>query len=157
MDAIKSVIQAIAALVALALVAYNIYTGAVVQSIGIPGIFEISFRNPTPSSPTTTPPPPPGITPSVDGNNSSEPPSNIGSTLSCTVMIANSLVTLMKEPDRFGQQLVQVQPGQYPVLDSKTVIFAGKNQGWYQIEASGRRGWIADDTWTISSKSRACQ
>lgn len=71
--------------------------------------------------------------------------------------ITNPIVPLMKEPNRFGQQLVQVQPGQYQVLGSKTINFAGKDQGWYQIQTDGRKGWIADDTWTISSKTGTCQ
>ena len=50
-----------------------------------------------------------------------------------------------------------VKPGEYPRLGYQVVEFAGIDQGWFQIEAEGRKGWIANDTWTISSKTNACQ
>lgn len=46
------------------LVGYNLYTGATVQEIGIPGIFVIKFREPTPTpTPTDTPTSTPTVTP----------------------------------------------------------------------------------------------
>jgi len=42
-------LKAILYLVVLALIGYNIYTGATVQTVGIPGVFEVSFN--TPSAP----------------------------------------------------------------------------------------------------------
>ncbi len=74
----------------------------------------------------------------------------------CVVTIANPLVTLMSEPSRFSQELVKVKPGQYTSLDYKVVKFGSQDQGWFQIEVEDRKGWIADDTWTIDSKTAAC-
>jgi hypothetical protein len=74
----------------------------------------------------------------------------------CVVTIANTLVALMSEPSRFSQELVKVKPGEYTTSEYKVVPFAGQDQGWFQIEAEGRKGWIANDTWTIASKTNAC-
>jgi hypothetical protein len=40
---IKSCLQVVFAIVALALIGYNIYSGATIQEIGIPGLFMIKF------------------------------------------------------------------------------------------------------------------
>jgi tetratricopeptide (TPR) repeat protein len=74
----------------------------------------------------------------------------------CIVTIANTLVALMSEPSRFSQQLVKVRPGEYTMLEYKVVKFGSQDQGWFQIAAEGRTGWIADDTWTIDSKTSTC-
>ena len=100
--------------------------------------------------PTARPPQPDPISPPAD--NSGEV-----TVSGCVVTIANPLVALMSEPSRFSQELVKVEPGEYSTLGYQIVEFAGSDQGWFQIEAEGRQGWIANDTWTISSKTNACQ
>ena len=62
-------------LVLLGLVAYNIYTGATIQKIGIPGLFEITFRENTasPENPSNDPAPASGDLPAkyfMDNNSS---------------------------------------------------------------------------------------
>lgn len=49
-------VTAVIALLLVALVGWNIYTGATVQKIGIPGVFEIEFGPQTTSAPPDTPP-----------------------------------------------------------------------------------------------------
>lgn len=73
----------------------------------------------------------------------------------CVVTITNPLVALMGEPSKFSQELVRIKPGEYTTSDYKVVRLV-KDQGWFQIEAEGRNGWIANDTWTIASKTSAC-
>ncbi|MGL5081229.1 MAG: hypothetical protein ACRC8A_07045 [Microcoleaceae cyanobacterium] len=99
-------------------------------------------------SPQTTQSVPSTVTPSpVPTENSS----------SCTLTISNTLVSLMSEPERLSRQIAKVRPGEYTSLDHKITSFHGlKEEGWFQIEVEGRRGWIADDTWTIDRKSSSC-
>jgi len=42
------------------------------------------------------------------------------------------------------------------MLDYKVVNFAGQDQGWFQIEAEGRKGWILDNTIMIAEKTTTC-
>lgn len=66
----------------------------------------------------------------------------------CVVTIQKTLVSLLKEPQQFSRELSRVQPGKYTVI---RVL-----DGWFEIQASGRTGWIPDDTWTIERKAIAC-
>lgn len=167
MDAVKTLLQIVALVMVVVLVLYNVYTGATIQRIGVPGLFDIEFGRPgaqapvapaqvpaAPPQPATSskaPEPPAPSQPSVRG----EP--TPGLRPGCRLTITNKLVPLMKDPDRFSQELVRVNPSDYNPLDYKVVNFGGlKDQGWFQIEAAGRRGWIADDTWTVASKAAAC-
>jgi hypothetical protein len=100
--------------------------------------------------PPTIPQQPPTTLPPSGGNSGEPAPTG------CVVTIANTLVALMSEPSRFSQQLVKVRPGEYTMLEYKVVKFGSQDQGWFQIEAEGRKGWIADDTWTIDSKTSTC-
>ncbi|NJL36263.1 MAG: hypothetical protein HC899_05510 [Leptolyngbyaceae cyanobacterium SM1_4_3] len=76
----------------------------------------------------------------------------------CILTITNSLVPLRSEPENFSQELITVRPGEYIPIDYRVTSFGGlRNDGWFMIEAEGRRGWIRDDTWTIDSKTRLCQ
>ena len=76
----------------------------------------------------------------------------------CILTITNSLVSLNSEPQNFSQELASVSPGEYIPVDYTVTNFGGlSNDGWFLIEAEGRRGWIKDNTWTIDSKTRACQ
>jgi chemotaxis protein histidine kinase CheA len=76
----------------------------------------------------------------------------------CILTITNSLVSLSSEPQRQSQELIRVRPGEYIPVDYTVTSFGGlRNDGWFLIEAEGRRGWIRDDTWTINSKTRLCQ
>lgn len=81
-----------------------------------------------------------------------EPPPDEG----CVVTIGNPLVSLMSDPDTFSQEIIRVPAGEYATLDFQEIEFAGNLQGWFQIEADGRTGWIKNDTWTIAGKSDAC-
>ena len=56
-DRVKSFLLVVFSIIAILLIVYNLYTGATVQKIGIPGIFEINFgSNPkTPSTPIPRP------------------------------------------------------------------------------------------------------
>jgi len=56
MDKVKSILLIIFSIIVIVLVVYNIYSGATVQKVGIPGIFEINFGS---SPPTSAPPPVP--------------------------------------------------------------------------------------------------
>jgi chemotaxis protein histidine kinase CheA len=76
----------------------------------------------------------------------------------CILTITNSLVSLSSEPQRHSQELIRVRPGEYIPIDYTVTSFGGlRNDGWFLIEAEGRRGWIINDTWTIESKTRLCQ
>jgi hypothetical protein len=52
---IRSCLLVVFAVVALALIAYNIYTGATIQEIGIPGLFTIKFGDKTAPGPGPNP------------------------------------------------------------------------------------------------------
>jgi hypothetical protein len=65
------------------------------------------------------------------------------------------MVGLKTEPSRFSQELVRVKPGAYTPVDYKVVRFV-EDQGWFQIEAEGRRGWIPNDTFSVDSKTSVC-
>jgi hypothetical protein len=56
-DRVKSFLLVIFSIIAILLIAYNLYTGATVQRIGIPGIFEINFGS-SPKIPSTPRPRP---------------------------------------------------------------------------------------------------
>jgi hypothetical protein len=76
----------------------------------------------------------------------------------CIVTVGNpSVVSLMNRPDTFSQQIIRVDPGDYTSLEHRVVDrgFLGQ-EGWFKIEARGRVGWIKDDTFTISDKTRVC-
>jgi type IV secretory pathway VirB10-like protein len=76
----------------------------------------------------------------------------------CILTITNSLVSLRSEPQTHSQELIRVRPGEYIPIDYTVTSFGGlRNDGWFLIEAEGRRGWIINDTWTIESKTRLCQ
>lgn len=96
--------------------------------------------------------------PVSSGNPTSPPPTSppAASTTGCVVTISNPLVSLMSEPDTFSQELVRVGPGEYATSDYTVTTFASQEQGWFQIEAEGRTGWIRNDTWTIAEKTSAC-
>lgn len=100
--------------------------------------------------PTQMPPQPPRSTPLTLPEGPVEQPNG------CVVTIANPLVALLSEPSRLSQQLLRVPPGEYSTSSYQVVQFAGKDQGWFEIEADGRTGWIADDVFTVDSKTAAC-
>jgi hypothetical protein len=89
-------------------------------------------------------------TPAQDSGN------DIVSVAGCVLTIDNPLVPLRKEPDPFGQEIIKLKPGRYEPLGYTTTTFNRRDRGWYQIRAEGRTGWIADDTWTIGSKTSQC-
>lgn len=85
-----------------------------------------------------------------DTADSSEPPTD------CVLTITNELVSLMSEPDTFSQEIIRVPSGEYPTSDFREIPFGGTQQGWFQIEAEGRTGWVKNDTWTVENKTSAC-
>lgn len=74
----------------------------------------------------------------------------------CVLTISNELVPLMSEPDTFSQEIMNVSSGDYPTSDFREVLFGDTQQGWFQIEADGRTGWVRNDTWTIADKTSGC-
>ena len=74
----------------------------------------------------------------------------------CVLTIRNPLVPLMSKPDPFSQQLIAVKPGKYTALDYVIIKRANREQGWFQIELEGRKGWIMNDIVTIKGKSSTC-
>lgn len=72
------------------------------------------------------------------------------------VTLNHSLVPLLAEPDAFSQELIRVAPGEYQTTDYVETTFVDETQGWFQIAAEGRTGWIKNDTWTISAKTDTC-
>jgi hypothetical protein len=76
----------------------------------------------------------------------------------CILTITSPLVSLKSKPESFSQELIRVHPGEYIPINYNTVTNSnGRREGWFFIEAGGRRGWISDDTWMINSKTRLCQ
>lgn len=64
----------------------------------------------------------------------------------------------MNEPDKFSREIANVRPGEYASLAHK-ITNRGSGlgeEGWFQIEVEGRKGWIADDTSTVDRKSPIC-
>ncbi|HMQ32236.1 MAG TPA: hypothetical protein PKD53_16010 [Chloroflexaceae bacterium] len=90
----------------------------------------------TPADPTPSPPP--------------------GDPAGCVVTIVNPLVALRRDPAPLSQELIAVEPGEYPTLEYTVTEFAGQDMGWFAIEVAGRRGWVQDDTLTIAAKTDAC-
>jgi hypothetical protein len=99
---------------------------------------------PTVQTSTPIPQQPPTVAPSE--NNPTE----------CILTITNPLVALRSQPGWPNPELAKIKPGQYTALNRMVVPFAGVNEGWFQIEAEGRKGWIPDNTIMIDSKTTAC-
>jgi hypothetical protein len=75
----------------------------------------------------------------------------------CIITISNSLVTLQSQPDRFSRELVRVKPGTYNALEHVITDFGSlRQEGWFRVEFDNRKGWIANDTWSIEKKSSSC-
>lgn len=88
----------------------------------------------------------------VEGD-SSEPAESL---TGCVITIENPLVTLMRDPDPFSQEVGDVEPGEYRPSAYQVVDTGTGTQGWFRVDAGGRSGWIKDDSWTIEAKSREC-
>jgi hypothetical protein len=106
-------------------------------------------------SPSSSPSPePPQPSPSPANPPPSSPQDNSSS--ACVLTISSPLVRLMSEPDRFSRQVATVSPGEYTSLDHTITNFHGlKEDGWFQIEVEGRKGWVVEDM-TIDRKSSSC-
>jgi hypothetical protein len=101
-----------------------------------------------PESPTAPESP---ITPPV------KPESPTAPTKGCILTINANNIPLMSEPDLKSQQIALLMSGSYASLSYRSINSYGMfTEGWFQIELKGRRGWIQDNTWTISNKSREC-
>jgi hypothetical protein len=92
--------------------------------------------------------------PSPANNPLSSPQTNSSSV--CVLTINNPLVPLMSEPKRLGREIARARPNEYTPLGHKIVDRGLREEGWFQIEVEGRKGWIVDDTWTIDRKSSSC-
>lgn len=101
-------------------------------------------------------PTPQSTQPSAFPTNSSPVPPQDNSSSICVLTISNTLVPLMSEPERLGRQIARVEPSEYTPLSHKIIDRGLGEEGWFQIEVAGRKGWIVDDTWTIDSKSSLC-
>jgi hypothetical protein len=82
--------------------------------------------------------------------------SNTNLAADCILTIRSSLVPLMSEPKRFSKEIIRLNPGEYSPLEHKVVSSGAREEGWFQIESKGRKGWIADDTWAIDRRSSSC-
>jgi hypothetical protein len=113
---------------------------------------------PPSSTPPTPPPPTPFVeTPETSGPETLREPEPQNTQLDdCVITIENPLVPLMSEPQPLSQELIQLDPGDYRALRYSVEDFAGTEQGWFLIEAEGRRGWIKNNTITIDEKSEEC-
>jgi hypothetical protein len=101
-----------------------------------------------PTSPTEATSPDPG----VDWTRTS----SIQLGQECVITISNSLVALMREPNRFSEELIELDPGKYtPTKYISQQSGVGK-QGWFLVESEGKRGWVENSTWAIEEKSNAC-
>lgn len=103
---------------------------------------------PAPAPQPTSPPPP---TPVPAAKPTTAPPSK-----DCVLTIENPFVELKREPRHDGLTLGRVPPGQYRHLDYREVDWAGRMEGWFQIDAEGRTGWIVYNTITVKSKTPSC-
>jgi hypothetical protein len=157
----KSFLQIVALVIVLFLLLYNIYTGATVQKIGIPGIAEVEFGQrassdaPVQSHAVAPSQTPDQIRPPQPSSPSTPRPSAEHDS-ACSITITNPLVSLMREPEEFSQELIRVGSGTYPTTDYTETTFGNQTQGWFQVEVEGRTGWIKNDTWTIENKTSAC-
>lgn len=109
---------------------------------------------PTQSPSSSLSPKPSQPSPSPTNPSPSSPQANSSS--ACVLTISRPLVQLMSEPDRFSRQIATVRPGEYTSLDHVITNFHGlKEDGWFQIEVEGRKGWIVEGM-TIDRKSSSC-
>ena len=83
-------------------------------------------------------------------------PKTVVSITKCILTITNSLVPLRIQPEEFAHELTRVKTGDYTSSDYKVTKFAAQDEGWFLIEAEGRKGWIRDDIWTINKKTKTC-
>jgi hypothetical protein len=142
-------------------VAFALGTTFLVVAMHSPNSGSVSVV-PTPPSPQTTQSSSssPSRQPPQSSFSSAQPspsPSPVSSPSVCVLTISNRLVSLMSKPERLGRQIAKVRPGEYTSLAHVITNFHGlKEEGWFQIDVEGRKGWIVDDTWTIDRKSSSC-
>lgn len=74
----------------------------------------------------------------------------------CILIIENSLVTLISEPDTFSSEIINVPEGDYEPSEYTIEENPVQSQGWFKIRVDSREGWIKNDTWTIAEKSDEC-
>jgi len=136
-------------------VAFALGTTFLVVAMHSPNSGTISVVPITPSpEPTQSPSSSPSPEPPQPSPSPSSPQANSSST--CVLTISNPLVPLMSEPKRLGRQIAKARPGEYTSLGHKIIDRGLGEEGWFQIEVEGRKGWIVDDTWTIDRKSSSC-
>ena len=71
----------------------------------------------------------------------------------CTATVSGS-ATLRAEPHPFSQDVGQVSPGDYPLLDTESVRSFFYRATWYQLDADGTVGWVEGQN--VSSTQGNC-
>jgi hypothetical protein len=74
----------------------------------------------------------------------------------CTATISNPFASIRTEPDPLAQEIKRIPAGTYPVVDTASVPFAGKNMLFLKLNVDGDEGWIVYDTILIASTSSQC-
>lgn len=74
----------------------------------------------------------------------------------CVLTITNPFATIRDQPSHQATEIGDVPAGEYPSMESTLVDWAGRDERWFKITASGRTGWIVYNTIMIESKSADC-
>jgi hypothetical protein len=115
---------------------------------GTPVVDPTVYRTPgvTPANQPVTNPPAP-----------TSKPTHGAPVAGCVLTITFPFAELYQEPRHDATRVGDVPEGQYPSSNSTISNWAGKDERWFEITASGRTGWIVDDGIQVDSKSADCQ
>lgn len=83
-------------------------------------------------------------------------PPTVGPNTGCVLTITNPFATISEEPSHDSTEIGDVPAGDYATSDTRMVDWAGRDERWFQITASGRTGWIGYNTIMVESKSAEC-
>lgn len=97
-----------------------------------------------------------GVPPTGATNGNAPTSTSASSVHGCTIVISNPFAAITDTPDPVDPGGTKIPPGSYLVLATTHMSFAGRSFLWFKITASGRTGWIPDDTILIDSKSARC-
>ena len=131
--------------------------GALLVGGSAPWWWKIIFPDETAASspgPTTTPTS--GSTISLDPGTPTPLPPTAVPQEGCVLTISNPFATIRAEPSHSSEEIGDVPAGEYATSDTRIVEFAGKDERWFEITASGRTGWIEYNNIIVESKSADC-